>query len=61
MTTKTVKILVVNDDDLDCTKEERTLEDITIDKVGFSVSSLSSFQIVIYKGKLGKKVLRANV
>ena len=52
--------LVVNDDDFECTKrgEERTLEDIVISKLSFSLFDLEKFDLIIYKGKLGIKLLR---
>lgn len=63
MTRKDVKILIVDDQDLDCKKkkEEITLEDIGINNVGFLLSDLEKYDIIIYKGRLGKKVLRLQV
>lgn len=63
MTRKDVKILIVDDQDLDCKKkkEEITLEDIGINNVGFLLSDLEKYNIIIYKGRLGKKVLRLQV
>lgn len=52
--------LVVCDDDFECTKrgEERTLDDIVISKLSFSLFDLEKFDLIIYKGKLGIKLLR---
>lgn len=63
MIRKDVKILIVDDQDLDCKKkkEEITLEDIGINNVGFLLSDLEKYDIIIYKGRLGKKVLRLQV
>ena len=63
MTRKDVKVLIVDDQDLDCKKkkEEITLEDIGINSVGFLLSDLDRYDIIIYKGRLGKKVLRLQV
>lgn len=63
MTRKDVKVLIVDDQDLDCRKkkEEITLEDIGINNVGFLLSDLEKYNIIIYKGRLGKKVLRLQV
>lgn len=63
MTRKDVKILIIDDQDLDCKKkkEEITLEDIGINNVGFLLSDLEKYDIIIYKGRLGKKVLRLQV
>ena len=63
MIRKDVKVLIVDDQDLDCKKkkEEITLEDIGINNVGFLLSDLEKYDIIIYKGRLGKKVLRLQV
>ena len=63
MIRKDVKVLIVDDQDLDCKKkkEEITLEDIGINNVGFLLSDLEKYNIIIYKGRLGKKVLRLQV
>lgn len=51
--------LVVNDDDLEC-KKETDLNRISISSVGFIASDLERFDMIIYKGRLGQKVLRLN-
>ena len=63
MIRKDVKVLIVDDQDLDCRKkkEEITLEDIGINNVGFLLSDLEKYDIIIYKGRLGKKILRLQV
>jgi len=57
--------LIVNDDDLECRKgkekKEIKLEDIKLSSVGFVMSDLEKFDLIVYKGRLGKKVLRVRV
>lgn len=57
--------LIVNDDDLECRKgkekKEIKLEDIKLSSVGFVMSDLEKFNLIVYKGRLGKKVLRIRV
>ena len=57
--------LIVNDDDLECRKgkekKEIKLEDIKLSSVGFVMSDLEKFDLIVYKGRLGKKVLRIRV
>ena len=57
--------LIVNDDDLECRKgkekKEIKLEDIKLSSVGFVMNDLEKFDLIIYKGRLGKKVLRVRV
>lgn len=65
MERRTLSTLIVNDDDLECRKgkekKEIKLEDIKLSSVGFVISDLEKFDLIIYKGKLGKKVLRVRV
>lgn len=58
MIRKTYNALIVDDHDLDCKKTEPTLEDLTIASLGFVAPDLEKFDLIIYKGKLGKKILR---
>ena len=55
--------LIVNDNDLECRKEEKeiTLDDIKLSSVGFKAADLEKFDIIVYKGKLGKKALKLKV
>ena len=61
MERKQINTLIVNDDDLECTKKERTLEDINLSKVGFLMKDLNKFDLIVYKGKLGQKILKIKV
>jgi hypothetical protein len=57
------KILIVNDDDLECNKDQKEIEldDIKLNNVGFVTKDLEQFKVIVYKGRLGKKVLRLNI
>lgn len=57
------KILIVNDDDLECNKDQKKIEldDIKLNNVGFVTKDLEQFKVIVYKGRLGKKVLRLNI
>lgn len=61
MERKMINTLIVNDDDLECTKKDRTLDDINLSKVGFLMKDLAKFDLIVYKGKLGQKVLKIKV
>lgn len=60
MERKLVNTLFVNDDDLECDCKDVTLENLTIANVGFRLPDIEKFDMVIYKGKRGQKVLRSN-
>ena len=59
MDRRLIKTLIVNDDDMNCDCSTKTIEDITILNVGFSVSVLDSFDMIIYDGTKGTKVLKS--
>ena len=65
MERRMLSTLIVNDDDLECRKgkekKEIKLEDIKLSSVGFIMSDLEKFDLIVYKGRLGKKVLRVRV
>lgn len=54
-----IKTLLVNDEDLNCDCKDKTIEDITIANVGFSVSIIDSFDLIIYEGSKGTKILKS--
>lgn len=63
MDRKLLNTLIVNDNDLECRKEEKeiTLDDIKLSSVGFKAADLEKFDIIVYKGKLGKKALKLKI
>ena len=65
MERRMLNTLIVNDDDLECRKgkekKEIKLEDIKLSSVGFVMNDLEKFDLIVYKGRLGKKVLRIRV
>ncbi len=54
-----IKTLLVNDEDLNCDCKDKTIDDITIANVGFSLSIIDSFDLVIYNGEKGTKILKS--
>lgn len=63
MERRNVTVLIVDDNDLDCRKDKKeiTLDDIKLSSVGFVSSDLEKYSLIIYKGALGKKVLKVKV
>ena len=50
--------LIVDDNDLNCNCEGLTLEEINLGRVGFVNVDLAKFDLIVYKGKRGKKILK---
>ena len=60
MNRRTLNTLFVNDNDLDCKKksEEITLSDINLGSLGFILDDLKNYDLIIYQGSHGTKILR---
>ncbi len=59
MERRIVKTLIVNDTDLDCDCEKTTLDNMTILNLGFISKDIEDYELIIYKGKRGTKILRS--
>ena len=59
MDRRVIKTLIINDDDLNCDCSSKTLEDINITSIGFSVSVIDSFDMIIYNGSKGTKIVKS--
>lgn len=60
MDRRVANVLIVNDDDLNCDCSSKTIDDISIINVGFSIGVLDKFEMVIYKGSKGTKILKSS-
>ena len=58
MKRKVMNTLIFDDNDLNCNCEGLTLEEINLGKVGFVNVDLEKFDLIVYKGKRGKKILK---
>ena len=58
MKRKVMNTLIVDDNDLNCKCEGLTLDEINLGKVGFVNVDLAKFDLIVYKGKRGKKILK---
>jgi len=61
MDRKLISTLFVGDDDLecDCKKDGFNIDDLNISAIGFRLSDIENFDMIIYKGKHGEKILRS--
>jgi len=59
MERRLVNLLIVNDNDLNCNCKDLSLDDINISKLGFNMADLEKFEVIIYKGKRGTKLIRS--
>ena len=54
-----VKLLVVNDDDMNCDISKDTIDSMNLGNVGFSNLVLDKYDMVIYVGAKGSKILKS--
>jgi len=54
-----IKTLIVGDSDLDCDCEKVTLENMTILNLGFIWKDIEDYELIVYSGKRGTKILRS--
>lgn len=54
-----IKTLIVGDSDLECDCEKVTIENMTILNLGFIWKDIEDYELIIYKGKRGTKILRS--
>ncbi len=59
MDRRVIKTLFLNDDDMNCNCSQKTIEDITIVDVGLGISILNNFELIIYSGSKGTKILKS--
>lgn len=61
MDRRVVNTLVIDDKDLECNCDSITLKSLNISNVGFISSDLEKFDLIVYKGKKGQKILKSAI
>ena len=59
MQRESVKLLLVNDDDMNCDIAKDTIETMNLGNVGFSLKVLDQYDMVVYVGAKGSKILKS--
>ena len=54
-----LKTLVLGDDDLDCSCDKITMAELGISHVAFNEEDLAPYNLIVYSGKKGTKILRS--
>lgn len=58
MERRVINALIVNDDDLDC-KKGINIDIMNLASLGFVLGDLSKFDLIVYKGSKGEKILKS--
>ncbi len=56
---KVVSTLLIGDTELECNCSGKTIDDINISLVAFSPDVLSKYELIIYSGSKGLKILKS--
>lgn len=59
MERRMMKTLIVNDSDLNCDCEKVNIDNLTVLNLNFIWKDIEDFELIIYKGKRGTKILRS--
>lgn len=54
-----IKLLIVNDDDMNCDSTKDNIENMSIAQIGFSMKVLNEYDEILYMGKKGAKILKS--
>ena len=51
--------LLIGDDELECNCKDKTIDDINISMVAFSPDTLKKYDLIIYSGLKGTKIVKS--
>lgn len=54
-----IKTLLLGDDDLECRRENMPLKELNLLDTAFVLSDLEPFDLIVYEGKKGRKILKS--
>lgn len=56
---RTITTLLIGDDELECNCKDKTIDDINISMVAFSPDTLKKYDMIIYSGSKGVKIVKS--
>lgn len=56
---KGINLLVLSDDDMNCDVNSKDLSKMGIENIGFSMFAIKDYDLIIYEGKKGSKILKS--
>lgn len=59
MDRREIKMLLINDDDLNCKTEKLTLTDLSISDLNFLEKDLIEYDLIVYSGNKGVKIIKS--
>lgn len=55
-----IKTLIVGDTELECECENKSINELKLSDLGFKLDDLKPYELIVYVGKKGTKVLKSN-
>ena len=59
MERRMINTLILGDQDLECKCEDLKIEDLTISHLGFKLGDLEKFDMIVYTGNKGQKIIKS--
>lgn len=56
---KTITALLIGDNELECNCKDKTIDDINITMVAFNPDSLKKYDLIVYSGSKGTKIIKS--
>ena len=57
---KGINLLILSDDDMNCNSSGNDISKMGIENIGFSMFAIKDYDLVIYEGKKGSKILKSS-
>lgn len=54
-----VKLLILGDEDMNCDSKNSSIDKMGIENIGLSMFAIQDYDLVIYEGKKGSKILKS--
>lgn len=54
-----IKLLVLDDEDMNCDTRNSSLDNMGIQNIGLSMFAIQDYDLIIYEGKKGSKILKS--
>lgn len=57
---KGINLLILSDEDMNCDSSSQDITKMGLDNIGFSMLAIKDYDIIIYEGKKGSKILKSS-
>lgn len=59
MRKQNIKLLILDDDDMNCDSKTADLDKMGLENIGFSMFAIQGYDMVVYEGAKGSKILKS--